>query len=129
MKGLGLQSTGSNQPAITVSQVAAECRRAVSEYCANLELDLATSNNLGNFYKYANRKLSSQTGIGVIKTASGVFVSDPVGQANAFIEFFAASFVNDNNNMPRFNSRLAPGVGNASVEFAEGVVFKKLTKL
>ena len=114
---------------ILYRQVATECRKAIIEHCASLELKVVRSNKLGQIHKYANRKMSSKSGVGVIKTVSGDFVSDPVGQANIFNDFFAASFVVDNNYCPPFASRVAPEVGLANIEFAERTVFMKLAKL
>ena len=127
--GQAWQKTKSVLTKLRYRKVAADCRKAIFDYYTSLELKVINSNNLGQFYKYANRKLSSRSGIGVIRNENGEFISDPAGQADMFNEFFAASFVSDNNSNPPFSSRAPPGVGLANIAFTQRDVYLKLNKL
>ena len=113
----------------TIKQAATAGRKAICDHYSGLERRIIDSNNLGQFYRYVNRKLSSKTGIGIIKDSSGKFVSDPVGQGDAFNKFFADSFVTDNNSIPPFPSRTPPDVGLANIKFSERDVYMKLKNL
>ena len=67
---------------------ARECRLAIHKYYSDIEVNIIRSNKIGNFYKYANRKLACKSGICVIKDSSGELISDPFTQANHFKDFF-----------------------------------------
>ena len=58
-------------------EISRECRRAIYVHVTNKERLLLDANNLGRFYKYVNRKLSTKTGIGVLKDNNGENVYDP----------------------------------------------------
>ena len=123
------QITRSPSAKLRYKLAATACRKAICDHYSGLERRIIDSNNLGQFNRYVNRKLSSKTGIGIIKDSSGKFVSDPGGQGDAFNKFFADSFVTDNNSIPPFPSRTPPDVGLANITFSERDVYLKLKNL
>ena len=81
------------------------CRLAIIKHVAGIENKIVQSNKIGNFYKYANKKLSCKSGIGVIKTGDGTTISDPFELANCFNDFFASVYMVDNNVIPSIDPR------------------------
>ena len=47
--------------------ISKQCRQAIYEFTLKKESDLVDSSNPGGFYKYVKSKLSSRSGIGVLK--------------------------------------------------------------
>ena len=67
---------------------------------------LLDSNNLGQFYRYVNKKMVTKNSIGVLKDKNGENVYDPVGQADIFSSFIASTFTTDDGILPEFPSRV-----------------------
>ena len=55
--------------------IASDCRRAIFLHQVNLKNKIIDSGKIGDFYKYANGKLASRTGIGPLKLDDGSFAS------------------------------------------------------
>ena len=87
------------------------------------------ANKIGDFYKYANQKLSCKSGIGALRDSFGNLISDPVTQANCFNDFFSSVFTLDNNIMPAIIPRVPDNVSLNSINFTTPGVFKILKKL
>ena len=105
------------------------CRLAIIKHIADMENNIVSSNKVGNFYKYANKKLSCRSGIGVIRNSDGCVISDPVDQANCFNDFFASVFVKDNDVTPHIDSRVPDHVSLNNITFSRTDVFKILKGL
>ena len=80
--------------------LSAKCRRAVRSFMHQYESYLVHCNNLGKFYRYANKKFCNKSSIGLIKTSDGVLSSDPQTIAETFQQTFLSYFVKDNNVTP-----------------------------
>ena len=105
------------------------CRLAIIKHIADMESNIVSSNKVGNFYKYANKKLSCRSGIGVIRNSDGFVISDPVDQANCYNDFFASVFVKDNDVTPHIDSRVPDHVSLNNITFSRTDVFKILKGL
>ena len=108
---------------------ARECRLAIHKYYSDIEVNVIRSNKIGNFYKYANRKLSCKSGIGAIKDASGKLISDPFTRANYFYDFFGSVFTVDNGIMPPIKQRSPDNVSISNIKFTNSGVLKILKRL
>ena len=53
-----------------------ECKATIMEYNKTIEERLIDSDNVGQFYNYANRKLSCRGGVGLLKDDEGVITDD-----------------------------------------------------
>ena len=102
---------------------------ALHEHHVNKEKSLIESGNLGRFYKYVNRKLSTKTGIGVLKSDAGDLITDPANQAEMLNAFFATTFVTDNGTLPDFPARVPPDMSLSYIAFPADDVARKLNKL
>ena len=87
----------------------AACRDAIYKFVKNREklLNLVT---LGKLYEYANKKMSSKNGIGVIRSGNE-FITEPRIQATLFNEFFAEKFVVDIGCTPNVVNKTDSGSG------------------
>ena len=80
--------------------LSAKCRRAIRSFIRQHESYLVHCNNLGKFYRYANKKFCNKSSIGLIKTSDGILSSDPQTIAETFQQTFLSYFVEDNNITP-----------------------------
>ena len=94
-----------------------------------MESNLIDSNNLGSFYKYVNKKLSSRCGIGCLKRVDGSLSNDPKEKAELLNKYFASVFTMDDGCSHILPSRVSTGGGLSSVTFTSSKVFEKLNKL
>ena len=99
------------------------------EYTSSKERALIDSNNLGRFYKYVNRQLSSKSGIGVLKNDQNELIYDSAGQASILNKYFSAAFTHDDGTNPLFPTRISDDIGLSSIPFSADDVYKKLVKL
>ena len=68
------------------------------------EEHIITSDNLGVFYRFVNKRLANHSGIGVVFDSSGIALADDVDKANAFDRYFSSVGVADNNTTPQCES-------------------------
>lgn len=108
---------------------AIKCKKAISVYHSNIELKLIEKNNVGQFFKFVNNKLSSHITIAPIKDAKGLFTADPLEQSNLFNQYFASVFTVDDGKQPKITSRVLPNCSISNVDFNPTNVFKVLKSL
>ena len=65
-------------------------------------------NNLGAFFKFANKKLSSPSGISPLMDPFGNLLTTDEDKAKLSSEYFASVYTIDNGITPPFQSRLSP---------------------
>ena len=64
--------------------IASRCRSMIYMYISNREKSIIESDNLSNFYRYCNRKFSSKSVIGPMRSADGSLILHPKDKANLF---------------------------------------------
>jgi len=106
-----------------------EFRNAVYRYHCQLESTLISSNNLGKFYRYVNKKLVCNDGIGPLKDKDGSVVHDPTTKANLFADYFSSVFTSDNGINPDMQSRVGSGIHISNIYFTVDNVYKCILKL
>ena len=86
--------------------------------------------NLGAFYRYVNRKLSSSFDFGILTNAARDMVVDGSAKATLLNNYFASVFTQDDGNRPPFSRRVPQDVSLDNIEFTPARVLKaiKLTK-
>jgi len=104
-------------------------RKAIYAYTCQLETNLIDSNNIGAFYRYVNKKLSSRSGVGCLKRSDGSVTNDPKEKAELLNNYFSSVFTTDDGCSPSLPSRVAEGVGLSTVSFTAFRVAAKLRKL
>jgi hypothetical protein len=106
-----------------------KCKDAFITFSYNREKDLIDRGNLGSFYRYVNSKLVFKSGIGVLKDDNGVFIYDDATKAKLLNDFYSSVFINDNNRVPEFDSRVDDGCELSDVSFSADIIFKHLCNL
>ena len=66
---------------------------------------MLSSNNLGAFYKFVNKKLSSPSGVAPLSDSQGNLLYSDLDKANLLNGFFESIFIQDNGVLPSFPSR------------------------
>jgi hypothetical protein len=107
------------------NKIAAECRLAVRNYERQKEQNMIDRGNVGDFYKYANNKMSSKTGVGTLRH-NGEYISDDKRKAEIFNELFSKAQTADNGNIPNFESR-SHGCSLSEIHFTPGIL-KRVAK-
>lgn len=108
---------------------AAECRRAVRSFIRESEIRLANSGNLGQFYRYANKKFCCKSSIGVVETNSGDLSSDSHDIVETFQSTFSSYFVSDNSSIPPITAPFTVNSSLASIDFSYDLVRGAINKL
>ena len=67
-------------------------RKAISDYTYQLETKIIDSSNIGSFYRYVNKKLSSHSGIGCLKRDDGSVTNNPTEKSELLNKYFASVF-------------------------------------
>ena len=124
-----LQKSRNETIAAKYLDISKQCRNAIYEHAVAKESALLDSNNLGQFYKYVNKKLATKSSIGVLKDKNGENVYDPVGQTDIVSNFFASTFTTDDGILPEFPSRVPLDVSLSYVPFDQESVLAALNKL
>lgn len=101
-------------------------RKAIHAHTYILESNLIDSGNVGSFYRYVNKKLSSRSGVGCLKLPDGSITNDPRVKADLLNKYFASVFTVDDGSCLDMPCRVANGEGLSSVLFTEFNVSKKL---
>ena len=58
------------------TEIAKSCRNEIHKHVISQERATVESNNLGKFYKMANNKFSSKSGVGVLRKPDGSLTND-----------------------------------------------------
>ena len=88
------------------NHVSNQCRLEIINFDVSREQKILNANNLGSFYRYVNKRLSSTTGIAPLKDHSGEILFSDVEKAELLNEYFVSVFTVDDGNIPPFTSRL-----------------------
>jgi len=104
-------------------------RKAVYAHTCQIEAKLIDSSNIGSFYRYVNKKLSSRCGVGCLKRDNGSVTNDPKEKAELLNKYFASVFTVDDGCCPTLPSRVANSDGLSSVSFPPHKILKKLRNL
>ena len=110
-------------------QIAKECRQAIYNHILARKHDLIKANNLGGFYKYVNKMLSTKSGVRVSQDKLGNNVHDRACQAGLLNEYFAFNFTNDDGSLPTFASRVLDHVSLCYIPFDVESVSNALNEL
>ena len=104
-------------------------RQELKCFDRQVESNIIDSNNLGNFYRYANKRLTYRRDLGVLNSTDGTAVVDDKEKATLFNNYFASVGVVDNNDMPVCNCVLNCDKTIDTIEFTRANVEAALSKL
>jgi len=104
-------------------------RLLVRRYEIKKEQKIIEANNMGDFYKFINKKLSCKVGIGALRDEARKILTTDIERAMALNEYFASAGVADNGIAPHMPSRVQPGVSLSGVVFTEAKVRAAIKKL
>ena len=90
----------------TYARIARECKTAILNFDIIRENKILDANNIGAFYKFVNKKLSSESGIAPLYDALGNLVISDEERANLLNEYFNSVFTKDDGSLPNFPKRI-----------------------
>ena len=90
------------------AEIANKCKIAIFNYDLEKEKKILETNNLGAFFKFANKKLSSPSGISPLMDRSGNLLTTDADKAKLLSDYFASVYTVDDGSTPPFQSRLPP---------------------
>ena len=109
-------------------RAAKECKHSTFKHECELERNILSSGDLGQFYKIVNSKLSCKSGIAPLMDKNEKLVFDNAGKAELLNQYFSAVCIKDNNNLPEYNS-IPVSTELSLVQFNSNEIFKILKKL
>jgi len=99
------------------------CGIAIRQYEVQIERDIISSNNLGQFYKYINGKLTCHSGIGTLLNSAGDVVTNDEDKANLLNDYFSSVWTNDDGQLPAFCNRTKNNASIDSVSFTADSIY------
>ena len=93
---------------IKYDKIANDCKLAILNHDKQREERILGSNNLGAFFKFVNKKLSSKSGTAPLLTPSGQTTTSDLDKAEILNEYFESAFTLDNGINPPFPPRVNP---------------------
>ena len=76
------------------------CKQLITEHVKNCETRVLDVDNIGAFYKFANKRLGNKTGISPLYDESGKLILDDCGKANLLNNYFSSVGTVDNGVLP-----------------------------
>ena len=104
-------------------------RLLLRKYEIKKEKELIESNNIGNFYKFVNKKLSCKEGIGALVDGTGKILVTDSDRADALNGYFATVGTVDDGATPYMAPRVKPGTTLSSVDFTDVKIRAAIKKL
>ena len=108
--------------------LSAMCQNAINTFWEEKENALVAEGDIGQFYRYINNKIVSNSGIGVIKDETGKMLYDDTAKADCFRRHFESVFTQDNNT-PAYTASKAPLNSFTDIIFSYDNVFKAIMDL
>ena len=109
--------------------LAKECRRLIHEHVRIREEKIINSQNIGQFYKYVNKKLASRYGIGPLKDNNGQFITQDDKKSDMLNKYFKSMFIIDDGIVHQVTPKVEECDTLSSVTFEPNSVLKVLKKL
>ena len=107
-------------------EVATQCRRAMREHYIKVEERVVSSDNVGRFYKYVNKKLACKSGVGTLVDTDGNMITDDAQKANLLNQFFTSVCTTDDGCLPPVECKSSPGGRLTTVKFTPSSVCKAI---
>jgi hypothetical protein len=112
------------------SNIANQCRLEIFKFEKEKEIKILQSNNLGAFYNFVNKKLSSKSGVAPLKDPHGNLILSDIQKANLLNEYFHSVYTKDNGHLPPFPLRLPPNCeGLDNIDISPEIVQRIMSKL
>jgi len=122
-----LKAQGSSENFIRYKKSAAAIKLAHFNEDVEREQAIISSNNLGQFYKHINSRLSHRSGVAPLKSPDGTFAFVDAEKAELLNSTFTASRTVDSGVLPVINTNVTARID--SVLFEPDIIFTKLTNL
>ena len=105
------------------------CHQILRDLELAKERRVVSSNNLGNFYKYVNNRLSCHTGVGVLRDNNGSLYATDDSKAELLNNYFSSVSTKDDGVLPEFDRLVPENVEFSNVTFTPENVMKAIRKL
>lgn len=94
---------------VAYTEQAENCKSLIFDYECSRESELINKSNLGAFYRFINKRLSTKSGVGPLRPAAGcdVIETDDSKKASMLNAYFSSVFVPDDGSLPEFPSRVS----------------------
>ena len=110
--------------------IANKCKIAIFNFDLEKENKILKANNLGAFYKFANKRLSSPSGIAPLVNSDGKVFTSEADKAKLLSEYFSSVYTTDNGILPHFPKRIPPGSPVINdITITPTLIYKLLSKL
>jgi hypothetical protein len=80
--------------------LASKCKYAIREFVKDYESHLVSNENIGAFFRYANKKFSCKSAVGPLQNEDGALLTDPECKADLLQRVFVSNYNLDNGRLP-----------------------------
>ena len=98
--------------------VARQYKQAVQDREIRIEREIIDSKNIGSFYKYANRKISTRENVGLLVDDKGNAITYDCGKAKLLNSFFGSVITPDLEISSDIVKRVSSGVFIDTIDFS-----------
>jgi hypothetical protein len=107
--------------------LASKCKYAIREFVKDYETHLVSNENIGAFFRYANKKFSCKSAVGPLQDEDGALLTDPECKADLLQRAFVSNYNLDNGRLPSSSKHAS---GNLSrIYFSPALVRRAIKKL
>lgn len=99
------------------NKLQSDCSDAIRKFEMCKENKVINSGNIGDFYKYVNKRMSSRSAVGALMMPGGDVAQNDADKANVLNDHFGAVCTHDDGSDPKLASPSTPGQGINSVQF------------
>ena len=117
------RTTGSTESKLRYEQLSTECRNVVFEFEKAKEAKVIESSNTGDFFKYVNKKLSYNSGVGALRNGDE-YVTDDAIKAEILNAAFLESQQHDDGKLPKFDHREKATQRLESIDFSPQKIYQ-----
>ena len=117
------KSNGDEQSKNKYYQAADECRKAIVDYEKSKETKLVESGSNGDFFKFVNKKLSYNSGVGALQDGDQ-YTTDNARKAEILNSAFSSSQQHDNGLLPNFDRRKNATRNLDTINFEQSIIYR-----
>lgn len=122
-------SRTSDNKAAYYNQVAT-CKSLLFEYEKSKEMKVIKKSQVGAFYRYVNRRMTSKSGVGPLRhpNGGGTVVTDDSDKANMLNDYFCSVSIVDDGISPEFDRRVSSNVYLDAIDITRESILKFIQK-
>ena len=121
------RSLRTQESLISYKNLAFKCKTAIRKFTEDYENRLVSNENIGAFYRYANKKFCFKSSVGPLQDENGAITSDPECKAMLLQRTFVNYYTADNGRLPTSVNKVSSQL--SRVYFSSALVRRAIRRL